>query len=176
MISLIKVKVVGGRKMQTFANTGIKMEVIDEIISFAKKHDIHCVILFGSRARGDFKRTSDIDIAASGGDFDRFALDVDEETSTLLEFDIVDLDRDMQDALTRIDTERGENSFLKKYENFCVSLENMKDIYNYEEPYDNVVLTGLVGLYEITFEQSWKMMKEILEIHGFAEGATSSPK
>ena len=52
----------------------------------------------------------------------------------------------------------------------------MKDIYNYEEPYDNVVLTGLVGLYEITFEQSWKMMKEILEIHGFAEGATSSPK
>ena len=65
---------------------------------------------------------------------------------------------------------------MKKYENFCVSLENMKDIYNYEEPYDNVVLTGLVGLYEITFEQSWKMMKEILEIHGFAEGATGSPK
>ena len=65
---------------------------------------------------------------------------------------------------------------MKKYENFCVSLENMKDIYNYEEPYDNVVLTGLVGLYEITFEQSWKMMKEILEIHGFAEGATSSLK
>ena len=65
---------------------------------------------------------------------------------------------------------------MKKYENCCVSLENMKDIYNYEEPYDNVVLTGLVGLYEITFEQSWKMMKEILEIHGFAEGATGSPK
>ena len=41
---------------------------------------------------------------------------------------------------------------MKKYENLCVSLENMKDIYNYEEPYDNVVLTGLVGLYEITFE------------------------
>jgi len=65
---------------------------------------------------------------------------------------------------------------LKKYENFCVSLENMKDIYNYEEPYDNVVLTGLVGLYEITFEQSWKMMKEILQNHGYEEGATGSPK
>lgn len=51
---------------------------------------------------------------------------------------------------------------MKKYENFCASLENMKDIYNYEEPYDNVVLTDLVGLYEITFEQSWKMMKEIM--------------
>ncbi len=65
---------------------------------------------------------------------------------------------------------------MKKYENFCSSLENMKDIYKYEEPYDNVVLTGLVGLYEITFEQSWKMMKEILENHGYEEGATGSPK
>ena len=65
---------------------------------------------------------------------------------------------------------------MKKYENFCSSLGNMKDIYNYEEPYDNVVLTGLVGLYEITFEQSWKMMKEILQSHGYEEGATGSPK
>ena len=65
---------------------------------------------------------------------------------------------------------------MKKYENFCQALINMKDIYNYEEPYDNVVLTGLVGLYEITFEQSWKMMKEILQNHGYEEGATGSPK
>ena len=65
---------------------------------------------------------------------------------------------------------------MKKYENFCTSLGNMKDIYNYKEPYDNVVLTGLVGLYEITFEQSWKMMKEILQNHGYEEGATGSPK
>ena len=65
---------------------------------------------------------------------------------------------------------------MKKYENFCSSLGNMKDIYNYKEPYDNVVLTGLVGLYEITFEQSCKMMKEILQNHGYEEGATGSPK
>ena len=85
--------------MRTFLNTGIKTKLIDEIISFAEKYNICQVILFGSRARGDFKRTSDIDIAVSGGDFERFALDVDEETSTLLEFDIVDLDREMQEAL-----------------------------------------------------------------------------
>lgn len=65
---------------------------------------------------------------------------------------------------------------MKKYENFCASLSNMKEIYNYEEPFDNVILTGLVGLYEICFEQAWKMMKEILEMHGFEEGATGSPK
>ncbi len=65
---------------------------------------------------------------------------------------------------------------MKKYENFCAALKNMKEIYDYEEPYNTVILTGLVGLYEICFEQSWKMMKEILEIHGYEEGATGSPK
>lgn len=70
-----------------------------EICEIAKRCQVDKVLLFGSRARGDFKRTSDIDLAVTGGDFLRFALDVEEETSTLLEFDIVDLDRCMQQAL-----------------------------------------------------------------------------
>ena len=79
--------------------TGIREEVIQEIRDFACKYNVNKVILFGSRARGDFRRTSDIDLAVSGGDFNRFALDVDEETQTLLEFDIVNLDGEMQDEL-----------------------------------------------------------------------------
>ena len=65
---------------------------------------------------------------------------------------------------------------MKKYENFCAFLSNMKEIYTYKEPFDNVALTGLVGLYKICFEQAWRMMKNILEIHGYEEGATGSPK
>ena len=80
-------------------NTGIRDEVIEEIRALAKKYNIRRVILFGSRARGDFKRTSDIDLAVRGGDFCRFALDVDEETQTLLEFDIVDLDGTLHEEL-----------------------------------------------------------------------------
>lgn len=38
-----------------------------------------CVILFGSRARGDYGRCSDIDLAVRGGNTAGFALDVDEE-------------------------------------------------------------------------------------------------
>ena len=80
-------------------NTGIRDEVIQEIYTLAEKYNIKKVILFGSRDRGDFKRTSDIALAVSGGDFCRFALDVDEETQTLLEFDIVDLDGNVQEEL-----------------------------------------------------------------------------
>ena len=79
--------------------TGIKAQVINEIQELAKKYGVKKVLLFGSRARGDFKRTSDIDLAALGGNFARFALDVNEDTSTLLKYDIVNLDRDMQDEL-----------------------------------------------------------------------------
>ena len=65
---------------------------------------------------------------------------------------------------------------MKKFENFQAALKNLKDIFSYQEPYGNVVITGMVGLYEICFEQSWKAMKEILETHGYAEGATGSPR
>lgn len=65
---------------------------------------------------------------------------------------------------------------MKKFKNFCASLENLQDIYRYEEPYDNVILTGLVALYEISFEQAWKAIKEVLELHGFSEGQTGSPR
>ena len=82
-------------------DTGIRPQVLMEIQELAKKYGVEKVILFGSRARGDFKRTSDIDLAVKGGDFARFALDVDEETSTLLKYDIIDLDRDIQDELRK---------------------------------------------------------------------------
>ena len=65
---------------------------------------------------------------------------------------------------------------MKKFENFQKSLRNLRDVNHYEEPYENVVLTGMVSLFEICFEQSWKAMKEILSIHGFEEGSTGSPR
>ena len=81
------------------SETGIRDEVIQEICEIAEKYKVEKVILFGSRARGDFRRTSDIDLAVKGGDFINFALDVDEETSTLLMFDFVDLNRSIQQEL-----------------------------------------------------------------------------
>lgn len=79
--------------------TGIREQVIREICEIAKKYKVEKVILFGARARGDFHRASDIDLAVKGGDFANFSLDVDEETSTLLMFDFVDLNQSIQQEL-----------------------------------------------------------------------------
>ncbi len=82
-----------------FGKTGIKQCVIQEIIHLAQKYDVQKVILFGSRARGDYKLKSDIDLAFQGGKGNYFSFDVDEETSTLLQFDIIDLEKPVQDEL-----------------------------------------------------------------------------
>lgn len=88
--------------------TGIKQIVIEEIRDLARKYKVKKVILFGSRARGDFRIKSDIDLAVQGGDFVRFMLDVNEETSTLLCFDIINLDEDIQQELRQAIEKEGK--------------------------------------------------------------------
>lgn len=80
-------------------NSGIKEQVLAEIIALAEKNSIEKLFLFGSRARGDYRRTSDIDLAVSGGNVAGFVMDLNEETATLLKFDVVDLGRSVQPAL-----------------------------------------------------------------------------
>ena len=67
----------------------------EDIIRTARACGIERVILFGSRARGDNRARSDIDLAVIGGDIDRFRTCLDEQARTLLKFDVVDLSRDL---------------------------------------------------------------------------------
>lgn len=84
---------------ERYKNTGIRRKIIDEIISLAQIYRVEKVLLFGSRARGDYQERSDIDLAVSGGEVPYFAAAVDEETSTLLKYDIVNLDASIQKEL-----------------------------------------------------------------------------
>ena len=78
---------------------GLKQNVIAELQALAKEHDLEKLVLFGSRARGDYKDKSDVDLAFFGGDASRFIIDVHEEVNTLLSFDVVDLERPIQPEL-----------------------------------------------------------------------------
>lgn len=70
-----------------------------EIIDLALQCKLDKVILFGSRARGDNRERSDIDLAIQGGDTVAFAASADEDIPTLLMFDVVDLDKPVQSEL-----------------------------------------------------------------------------
>lgn len=87
--------------------SGVKTEVTKEIIDLARKYNIKKLIVFGSRARNDYKERSDIDLAVSGGDILRFTLDLDERVQTLLMFDVVNLDGAVQDELRQAIAEEG---------------------------------------------------------------------
>ena len=65
---------------------------------------------------------------------------------------------------------------MRKFDNFRHALRILEEIRKYTEPYEMIVLTGQVALFEICFEQSWKAMKEVLESSGYDESQTGSPR
>jgi len=77
----------------------LRGDIKDSIIALAKAYDVDKVILFGSRARGDNRERSDIDLAISGGNYVEFSLAVEEKTPTLLMFDIICLDKSLSAEL-----------------------------------------------------------------------------
>ena len=90
-------------KKDSITKSGITPLVVQQICDLAKQHDVKKVILFGSRA---FQRTSDIDLALQGGNISQFRVDVEEETHTLLTFDVVNLASDLSPELKKaINTE-----------------------------------------------------------------------
>lgn len=75
---------------------GLNDKIITAIIELAQQHTVSKVVLFGSRARGDNKERSDIDLAISGGNTAVFIADAETAIPTLLQLDIVDLDKPVQ--------------------------------------------------------------------------------
>jgi len=85
--------------LEKLQDTGIRPEALEDIRRLAEKYELEQVVLFGSRARGDYHRASDIDLAVSGGNIVRFAVDVEEDVATLLTFDVINLDSNLQPEL-----------------------------------------------------------------------------
>lgn len=85
----------------------IEQAIVEQIINLAKKSGIEKIILFGSRARGDNKERSDIDLAVTGGNIAYFRTEIDDFVDTLLMFDVVNLDGVVQEELRKSIEEEG---------------------------------------------------------------------
>lgn len=150
-----------------------------EIISLAKKFGVKKLILFGSRARGTNRERSDIDLAVSGGDVFEFA-EALEELDTLLLFDVVNLDDKLADDFKSEINRDGIVLYeevpaaLRKYDNFAKCLSVLLDAER--EPQDEIYRMGIIGQFNLTFELSWKALREVLLIHGVSKASTGSPR
>lgn len=151
-----------------------------ELISSAKHFGLRKLILFGSRARGNNRERSDIDLAAQGGDISEFAAAVEEKVETLLSFDIINLDDDLaEDFKAEI-----ERDGIILYEEIPVAVKKF-DAFNKSlaillranrEINDEIYRMGIIGQFHLTFELSWKALREVLLIHGVSEAISGSPR
>lgn len=66
--------------------------------------------------------------------------------------------------------------FINRYQSFCISLASLEQA-KYRDPSDDFVLSGTIQKFSLTFDISWKVMKDILvKYHGLTNFATGSPR
>lgn len=69
-----------------------------------------------------------------------------------------------------------ENKYINRYNTFCQSLKNLEKSRN-ADPKADFVLEGTVQNFNLTFDISWKVMKDILiKRMGVMDFAVSSPR
>lgn len=69
-----------------------------------------------------------------------------------------------------------ERKSINRYRSFCRSLDNLIEAKG-KDPADKFVLSGTVRMFSLSFDLSWKVMKDIIrEFHGILEYPTGSPR
>lgn len=150
---------------------------------------IDWVKLFGSRARGDYKPVSDVDLAIASAENLVTPLQLDFDQSQLpFTFDLIDYRRQpnqkLQDAIDRegkllwaVD-DKGEwmmtkEQLLLKWEDYHKALHRLEIALTKTLDEDDLYLDATIQRFEFTFELAWKLMKAVLEYEGIE---TTSPR
>ena len=143
---------------------------------------IDWVKLFGSRARGDYKPVSDVDLAIASTENLVTPLQFDFDQSQLpFTFDLIDYRRQpnqkLKDAIDRegkllwaVDG-KGEwmmtkEQLLLKWEDYHKALHRLEIALTKTLDEDDLYLDATIQRFEFTFELAWKLMKAVLEYEG----------
>ncbi|WP_417093693.1 HI0074 family nucleotidyltransferase substrate-binding subunit [Megasphaera sp.] len=143
---------------------------------------IDWVKLFGSRARGDYKPVSDVDLAIASTENLVTPLQLDFDQSQLpFTFDLIDYRRQpnqkLKDAIDRegkllwaVDG-KGEwmmtkEQLLLKWEDYHKALHRLEIALTKTLDEDDLYLNATIQRFEFTFELAWKLMKAVLEYEG----------
>lgn len=144
--------------------------------------NIYKIVMFGSRARGDYRDNSDVDLAifsksSSNLEVANFTSDI-EDLDTLLKFDIVFITPDTDAHLLENVKKEGVvimELLSNKVENFKRAVERLSEgLSEHEGNKSSVVRDGVIQRFEFTTELAWKATREYLMDQGFVE--INSPK
>ena len=162
----------------------IRMEKLFEQVKKCASNypNIYKIVLFGSRARGDYRPNSDIDLAIfsrtssnlEGANF----TDEIEDLDTLLKFDIVFMTPDTDPRLLENVKQEGVvlmELLSNKVENLRKAVERLSEgILELQANQSSIVRDGVIQRFEFTTELAWKATREYLMDQGFVD--INSPK
>ena len=148
--------------------------------AIGRRFRAECVVLFGSRARGDNRSRSDIDIAvfgASPDDLPAFREQLD-ELPTLLEFDLVFVTEKTDPKLVANIERDGVilmDKMQEKYEKLVQAVQRLDEaIADYDQMGLDSIRDGVIQRFEFCAELAWKTLREYLLDQGYTE--INSPK
>lgn len=151
-----------------------------QIATLGRQLGAEKIVLYGSRARGDNRERSDVDLAVFGLPEDRRNrfTDAMEALPTLLEFDLVFvspqtspalLENIKKDGMILMDRTREK---LAKLADAIARLEESLQEYHHRP--SDVVRDGVIQRFEFCTELAWKTSREYLLDQGYTE--INSPK
>jgi nucleotidyltransferase substrate binding protein (TIGR01987 family) len=154
--------------------------IYQAIASIGRRLGADRVVLYGSRARGDCRARSDIDIAVFGADASTKSdfLDALEELPTLLDFDLVYVTRTTDQAL--LDNINRDGVLLmdklqEKYAKLVQAVARLEEsIRDYDRLQLDSVRDGVIQRFEFCTELAWKTVREYLLDQGYSN--INSPK
>lgn len=65
---------------------------------------------------------------------------------------------------------------MKKYDNFCGSLEVLKKSDRKKAADDEIYRTGVIGQFNLTFELAWKLLQAVLREYSVSEAQSGAPR
>ena len=155
----------------------------------SQKESISQVRIFGSRARGDYKNTSDIDLAIVFVQPIQSLLSAAFENSNLpYTVDIIDFaaikNRNLLQNINRdgkiLFTTSSEGVLMtidelkQKFEDYCHACEKLQLALTKDISADDLYLDGVIQRFEFCFELSWKLMKAYLSFEGIGANSPRS--
>lgn len=155
-------------------------QLYEQIARLGRQYGASKIILFGSRARGDHRPRSDIDLAVFGMPRENqssfwSAMD---DLPTLLDFDLVFIQPETSGTLLENIRKDGINLMNKvqdKYNHLQHAVTQLKQaIADYETYKLESIRDGIIQRFEYCAELSWKVMREYLLDQGY--DAPASPK
>ena len=153
------------------------------------RDDIRWVKLFGSRARGDYRETSDIDLAIGcGRDLRSVLWGAFEQSKLPYTFDIVlynnQVSKKLRDAIDAegkllfcIDEGRRVMTVERihlKWEDYHRALGRLHTALEKDADTDDMYLDATIQRFEFCFELAWKLMKAVLQYDGIEANSPRS--